>query len=455
MPQTEPKKSPKLGIRLDGNRISHAPGDTVTGYVFRTAHAVSSKASVQISLHGRSKSRIIVKRGHTSRTSRGRFDLLKAADNTQSLYEGPLHIPPGGEEVWPFSITLPTHLDPAALAPGVPQEQSYIQLKSAEVATHVLPSTFLVQDYGFGQGMEAFVEYFLQAELKTASRGSTDVSEAVLPLKVARLDRNLPAEGHQLKTSRHTRGISSQRRMSAAGNAGPSGSPGATERRGSSSVPGLVFNIQVQVPTFLQIDKPEPIPFLVLATPDWSKCSKDVEAKGIPTEKMSIAHLSLNIVSVTDASSQGTRSVHHTNNETKTVLYSQEVEDDLGQAVSIPWAEDVQPGGGRDDQPPPVNVGEKANIRMSRAGLLYPDFTTYNIRHSHRLNWEMVVHIAGEELTISGLDAVTVLAAGDASITEWIQPPAEIAEPPSFVEAVEEQETPAMRRVSRPDLWDF
>ncbi|KAK7743276.1 hypothetical protein SLS53_004361 [Cytospora paraplurivora] len=42
---------------------------------------------------------------------------------------------------------------------------------------------------------------------------------------------------------------------------------------------------------------------------------------------------------------------------------------------------------------------------------MYPDFTTYCIRHSHRLKWKLVIGVAGETVKVEGETPITVIGA--------------------------------------------
>lgn len=72
----------------------------------------------------------------------------------------------------------------------------------------------------------------------------------------------------------------------------------------------------------------------------------------------------------------------------------------------------------------PLDVGAAVGLRIfptrvlafgsSIAGTherIYPDFTTYCIRHSHRLKWKMVIGISGETVKLEGEQPVAVMGA--------------------------------------------
>src|SRR6478609_2838378 len=116
MPQTPIKKGPELTIHLDRPDSTYIPGEVITGQITRKTHIVTSSATVSISLHARSKSRMVARRGHLTSTYRGRFDLLQSTEHSKTIFEGPLHVAENdAEQSWKFSISLPSRVDGPAL----------------------------------------------------------------------------------------------------------------------------------------------------------------------------------------------------------------------------------------------------------------------------------------------------------------------------------------------------
>ena len=114
MPKTERKATLELAIELDENLATYCPGDTIIGGVVRKVHTVSTRASIK--LHGRAKSKLIERRGDGSSYYRGRFHFFNLNKTGQTLFDGPVHIPPGGDpQVWPFALTIPTRPFPGAV----------------------------------------------------------------------------------------------------------------------------------------------------------------------------------------------------------------------------------------------------------------------------------------------------------------------------------------------------
>lgn len=412
MPQTERKISRQLGIRLNDGRPTYAPGDIIVGQVFRKDHIIASKAILKLSLHARSKSRLVVRHASATRVYRGRFDLVNEPNQTQTLFQGPLHIPTGGDEqAWPFAITLPTRLDPTAITSDVSQAESYLPLAAAEVAQCALPPSFFTQDYGFGEGMEAFVEYFLRAELKTGKHGSKGIEEAILPLSMITLNLEPPDIETAMEQSQHAQVVSS--------NIFTNGRPIDLDARplGSESAPPtLAFSIHVQTPSSLQLDQSDSIPFLVQAVMDRDKATKILQDT---TPEICVTDISVTIVASTEIRCRGKRDTRHQKTETKIDLLAQKAYRTLGETIYIPWAD--KPGPSSDDVLRPashqaehaalqsLDIGKNIGLRLKDEDV-HESFQTYNIQHKHRLEWELVLHIGGQDRKLTGTQPIRIMA---------------------------------------------
>ncbi|KAF5000105.1 hypothetical protein FDECE_11291 [Fusarium decemcellulare] len=442
MPQTATKNGPKLGIRLDRADQTYIPGETLTGHVYRKDHIVTSKATLHISLHARSKSRMVANRGHLTSTYRGRFDLIKSAHHTQTIFQGPLHITVDGrEQNWRFAVKLPTHVDLSALGSGAAQNQSYVSLDAVDVLNHRLPPTFLAVDYQYLSGMSAFVEYFLRAELKDLSRGSTSATEALLPFKLLYLNSEPLDAGPPFHTSRYTRSILSRSLITEATNTDTVQQ--SEDLSGCPTVPNLVFEIQVQSPTVLMINSPNPVPFSVLAIPDLTKSRNGVQYS---SHEVRITHLSIKIVAKTEIKCSARKTTHQAESQEQIDLSAEDAYRRFGNALIIPWegqAAEVQASQGNACVPAgvssgPLNVGEKIGLRLGRNENLYATFQTYNIQHTHKLKWKMTIRVAEKSFELSGEDTVRLITSPELErSTDWVRPPSE-DRLPSFSEYQEE-----------------
>ncbi|KAK7409182.1 hypothetical protein QQX98_008675 [Neonectria punicea] len=429
-------------IRLSGTKTEHAPGDTLLGCVFRTAHTVSPSAVVDISLHGRTKSKMSVGRGDgSSRIYRGRFNLINVPYNTRTIFEGPLHIPDGGEEqTWPFSVVIPTYVDPSTLG-ATHRHHSYLPIDEADVATHVLPSSFNSRQYGRRSHKEGFVEYYLRAEVRITGNRSTDTYEAILPVEVKRVDLDPPIVNFKLKLYRSPRCVSSYRLIAAMRDAELSFSQKTQQIFGSSKVPTLHFTLQVEVPTVIQLENPNPIPFRARVVPNWDTSSKIINGAQ-PTAK--VTALSMVIVAQTEVKCVSGIKTLNADTRGKLDLRIEDAMAELEDPIDVPCTHEG----------PAVDIGEILNFRIGRCGrigklsetfTLNPSFKTYNIRHDHTLVWFMTVEVVGEEIRTRAVQPITIITASDDGVEiqaaralqrgeTWMNPPAETQAPPSFLQ---------------------
>lgn len=441
MPPTQPKLGPALTITLDNDRKLFAPGDTITGYVSREAHVVSAATGVAISLFGRTES----KQADTGnrlpngnyvqnklREYFGRFKLIDERETAQMIFEGPLHIPPDGEpQRWPFTMTIPTFVDPDVLAPGVPQEESFLALDAHSVAGHGLPSTF----YDHTRRFDVLVEYYLQADIHYHNQGVNKVENAVLPLCVRNIYPEHPIVDFQPRGIRHNNSVVTQRLVPGMEEAKLTFSQKTQKLFHAPSVPAFHFQLQVEAPSVVQLDNASPIPLPVRIIPDRVQTSDII--KDVP-QKVKLTSISVQIKAITHVVSGGEYGKNTGDFSKETDLISRTVQ---RQDIEIPCSEKV----------PALDVGEIVGLRIrSRFGdkELYPSFTTYNIRHSHKLKWEIEGTVAGESFKSSSesdmrvlppsVDPAPIYSPAEDDMTSWIHPPDE-DEPPSFAQAQTEQ----------------
>ncbi|KAF5591388.1 uncharacterized protein FSUBG_10506 [Fusarium subglutinans] len=344
MPQTPVKKGPELTIHLDRPDSTYIPGEVITGHISRTTHIVASLATVSISLHARNVS---------------------------------------------------------ALQPLAPPDQTYL---TADASEQRLPPTCLIERYDYMSGMSAFVEYFLQAELKTAARGS-GTAEAILPFRMLYINtESLPAH-----TDRHT----------------------ARQTLALQGDNPLVASVEVQTPTTLQIEAPDPMLFLVHAVPPQG-FDLEKQKPGLPS--IQITRIFLNVVAKTEIKCPKGKNVHETDCEARVTLHAEDAFIQCDEDLYVPWqrpSTDTQPlqesGSGSEMRPlESLDIGAQLNLRLQRSKDLYPSFQTFNIRHTHRIQWEMTVEAAGKSFELSGDEPIKVLSRPEAERnTEWIQPPPE------------------------------
>ncbi|KAM5343919.1 hypothetical protein ACJ41O_012456 [Fusarium nematophilum] len=431
-----------LGIRLDGGgRREYAPGDTITGHVFRQSPTVSADSWVRIFICGRSKSKILERRRVpnenrtiTSGPYRGRFDLVYSPDTAQKIFEGPLHIEEGGQEhAWPFAITLPLYSDPRCVADHDDNE-SYLTLYGTQ---HPLPPSFETSAKGQRGDMEGFVEYWLEAELNLTKNGHIKQVEARLPFTVTPRNADPPLADFGLNTTTNGREVASFRLVPGMEHAKISFKQKMKQTFSSfsSTVPRFNFDVEVTVPTVIQLDNTSPIPFQIRVIPNWESTTEIIRDV---TQKFKLTSVDLNISALSSVTCGWNRTMRST---ASTYLYASDAIEKLEDEIYLPFGEESEA----------IDLGQLINVRVGRHGRigggqghhgssLVPDFCTHNVSHSHELKWSVQTEIADDDFYVSAEQKVTVLAAGDereqlgsvrARSQLWIQPPPE-EEPPSF-----------------------
>ncbi|KAK1763926.1 hypothetical protein QBC33DRAFT_210219 [Phialemonium atrogriseum] len=451
MSRTAASSSHFLGIRLEADQKTYAPGDTVIGCVYRKAHAVSVRASVTISVHGRSYCEIEVRESqnqqHHTRTYHRELGFFDMTRNAQRLFEGPLHIAPDSEgQVWPFAVTIPPFIDNRGIARDLPSCESYLPIDHEDIATQPLPPTFWSGSDGYYTS-KSFIEYYLQADLRLARDGSADVQTSTLPLHIPGFSPEPPITDFNIRRQIFFRSVTSQRLIPGMENAELSFAQKTQKLFRTSKVPHFYFELEVEIPTVIQLENPNAIPFRVRVKPAWDQTSEII--RNLP-QKVKLTSLVLELKSDTEVTCGGRFGKEHASNTHETDLQVPKALQALGRDVFIPCTAEW----------PAIDIGELINFRVRSQGrigqrltniyLIYPCFTTYNIKHSHRLKWKLRVTIAGEEVKVDGQAKVIVLPPSDTNpawtappletqeTESWIHPPADDEAPPSFAETQKE-----------------
>lgn len=411
MPPTSAKSNFALGIRLEGGRTTFAPGDTIVGCVYRWAHIVSTEAVIKIALSGKAHVQVSTdsrSRG-TSAVYRGRSTLIDEKRHAQIIFQGPLHIPevftPEAEQSWPFAITIPMHTDVLMGSP----DQGGRASSPVSVTQRDLPGTFAMDHGGFGVQDEGFVEYTVKAEMHCNKGGSAWTATAVLPIRIRSVSLEPPIVDFQLTKQRLYGSISSHRRPSMEHGAGSSLSQKAKALLNSTSkVPILAGNMEIHTPSIIQLENPNPIPLLLRFVQD-SDIPGDSCGGSIP--KMQLTMFSMEIQSTTELSCDGApRSWAVPSPATMQIS----VWSPLVFGASTPPL--YVPCTGED---PPVDVGLKVNLRLGYTGMMgktysqgriQPSFALRNLKHTHRVSYELKVMVSGEELKLRWSNDVTILS---------------------------------------------
>ncbi|KAK3950031.1 hypothetical protein QBC32DRAFT_347754 [Pseudoneurospora amorphoporcata] len=474
MPLAVIEASPDLAIELDVPNREYNPGETITGRVLRRSHVVSPEALVSIKFYGRTKVRVDYTtntgNGSQHHTVRTRFDLL-SVNNT--IFKGPIHIPPDGSrtESWPFSLSLPMGpVNPQAIREGAKKKQKYSFLPidpPEQITSHPLPFTFYTKVGSFwANGIEAYVEYVLQAEFfeQHTSRFSSSPSakktaSAVLPvaLRPPPIPPLLPHEW-RLNRWQKRQGVRTQRLIPAFAESEELSFKQKTLKLfHSSKVPKYSFDVLVLSPGVIQLGSVDPVPFRVAAVPKLGAADEtSEEVRELERSPMvNVVSLKMVVKARTEVKVGSSWVADRFTDRTDTFFEWSWTwrEGEEGMALPV-WdrglaaaagatagfgdekkkmteKEGLGSGGGEmssaavgspEGEPPARDIGVELGLRFNpmelayRGGsakmsaILYPDFTTYNIRRTHELKWEMVLSVAKETVKVSNGHLVRFVA---------------------------------------------
>jgi hypothetical protein len=441
----------------------YAPGDTIIGHVSRSSPLVSPTAIVKITLCGRTKSKIVVSRSNNQRSYyRGRFDVINEHAHLQTIYQGPIHIATEagaatGPAVWPFAIDIPRTC--CRLLRPPPSNQSYLPLNPETVTASPLPDSFTMDHPGWGTNREGFVEYFLKATISFTQGGHHRTDDAFLPINIRTGDPNPPIADFKLRRSRHVASASTFHLLPGMDDAELSFSQKRQEFMGSSKVPRIGGQLEIDIPQVLQLENRNPVHIQMRFVPDPKMTSSGM--RGIPA-KIALRSMSATITSYTTVLCDGSFSPHHASDDTETNLHIWPPASSGGptEPLYIPCT----------DEWPPIDIGERVGFRIPDylcrripgkpiRELLSPDFVTYNIKHWHTVTFKVVVVAAGQDIKTSVNGKLKILPPTEAAPStqagssgaqqqeeeapppafqgrseSWIHPPAEADAPPTFAE---------------------
>ncbi|KAL3473087.1 hypothetical protein BJX99DRAFT_202229 [Aspergillus californicus] len=403
MPRTPATSDAQLGVILESapGSTPHKPGDTISGRVYRTAAGVAPEARVTVTIHGRCKSKMEIRRGNSTSTYRSRFNALSAPVETQVLMAGmPLHIPGGSEgESWPFAIAIP----PLVSDIRSEWQRKYFACPGGSDATFPPPpSLFFKGDSWFsGKEYHAFTEYYVEAKLYLLHQhnGSnvrdTYTATAPFPLENAYLGPPISEGGFKMMAYSRRDTVSTYHLVPGTGEL----SFGQKTRKalGSSKVPKLTFELTISLPRILQIGNKNTIPVTLGITSVNTTTSEIIY--DIPQDVM-ITSVRIRVKANTSVQAE-----RHSASDSSPGVRLGPIDPfrALGQNICIP----VIPGPGAGPSNP-LNIGEILGIRMPNGGL-HPDLVTYNITRTHMLKWDVEGTIAGEKFQLGSAHRVKIL----------------------------------------------
>ncbi|KAJ5569871.1 uncharacterized protein N7459_009301 [Penicillium hispanicum] len=391
-------------------RWAYAAGDTIIGNLVRQAPIVCPEALVELSLFGFVRTRITRLNGNTGRgTYRGQYTLL--ASSPAIIYRGPLHLPENSDESlsWPFEIRIPT--EPLQSVRNHKQETSFLPLETDHPAHHVLPGTFHATKEGVTHSFDGSVEYYLKATLKYTFKTSKCYN-AIQPITIRHPVPYLDAEKrYATKKIVMPRSIQTQRLIPGMENADLSLKDKALKLFGSSKVPEFHYNLELDVPLVLQLDDPRPLRVLINIVPIPDKTSGCIQDKPCDVQINWVKMIVQCKTMVLAPSEMRLHFAHSEQNSLDLDLHLPHAFHDLETPLVISTGKGNKP----------VDLGNMLQLRLRSDGLysgsrclapalgLYPDFTTYSVRHSHMQKWVVCITVAGETRTIQVCAVASVI----------------------------------------------
>jgi len=398
MPRRWLKSGPALSIHLDDTGPIY-PGATITGRVTRRLPIDTSRAQLTIQLRGRDKVKLSNQEFMVFAPSRARSNLLGDDLHQTLLYNGPLHIPapgqPGEAFSCPFSITVP-----------------YNDLHGRN-----LPFTFYTRAWSPTSVFRAFVDYWLEASLSNrASPSARDIAIQPIRMEYPPLPLVIPPPEVHFWSCEKT--IRSQRLL-----------PGMelprlyladriTRTLQAPRVPHYTFRVDVACPHMIQLDVASPVSLYIRTVPLHENSSAIL---GQRSRLIELRSLRVSLVARTTAVLQGvvSENAKHKLCRDEEVLKAKWTPRER-EALWLP----------SDPDEAALDVGTlilklrfgARGVWFSKCGdeaavfedaegqtVVYPDFETQNIRHSHFLRWELELKVALETVRVKGEHLVSVL----------------------------------------------
>ncbi|KAM7189137.1 hypothetical protein V8F33_010258 [Rhypophila sp. PSN 637] len=281
------KAGPELEIHLDRPPVTvpdqpmfFHPGETVTGFISRKQHIVAPRGTITIAVIGRSAAVYTKRRksgnNTTTRHYHSKFVLF---EQTQQVFDGPVHIPANASEphTWPFSLTLPIH--PSTSTSNIQQkhaERSFLPLDPQTICATVLPGSFQFHSGHSHDEVDAWVEYYLEATLTEEHEGtsffggrkSPKIKHARAPIPLSTAPTPHLLDHRMLRHKMPGQCIYSQRLLPGRGTESKlSTREHLSKLFHTSSVPRYTFSVELEFPTVLQFGNSIPLGIRVVPDP--------------------------------------------------------------------------------------------------------------------------------------------------------------------------------------------
>ncbi|KAJ5812273.1 hypothetical protein N7474_008574 [Penicillium riverlandense] len=406
----------------------YAPGDTIIGDLVRPEPIITPEATVSLALMSSIRTNLeeSASRKASSNSNGNRNDhklngnypaewhLLNPKPIT--LFSGPLHVPKNSDEAatWPFSIQIPTKPQDSVRL-GHRQESSFIPLDRNHPAHNILPGSFSTGGESKDGFSECCIEYYLEAKLRYTRGNAWQSFTTTHPITIRHHVQEtslLYSLQQQMMKSK----IRTPRLIPGMENVDLSMKQKMFRFFGSSKIPEFCCKLELSFPRAIQLGGPLPIPLILNITPEDEKTSESI--RGVSRQvrinwiKMMICNKSAVLVPSRLTSAHYSSTHCRQEHSSTTSLRLESIFEKLESPCVISTGKDSQP----------INFGHMFQLVLHPHGLtygkeliqrvptIYPDFTTYAVKHSHMVTWAVCLSVAGEMQTVETIAEIKLVA---------------------------------------------
>ncbi|CAL5872516.1 uncharacterized protein PFLUO_LOCUS6780 [Penicillium psychrofluorescens] len=347
---------------------TYAPGDTIIGNLLRQSPIVTPEAVIALSFTGRVKVKVIHAAGNLRKIRRDSWQFL----NFESvIFKGSLNLENEGDLFAKSPLTWPISVD----IPYKPKPIEAIQLTTSCQDPFILETMFMV--------LRRLVT------LSTTSELNFDMSSVGMSILMKPFVQFLRVTSQRLLPGMEDAELSVKQR--------------AQKFFYSSKLPSFNCTVHLTVPAAIQLGSPNPIALQLEVVPDREGTSDSIKDV---TQRIRVMEIQAILISKTHclASTKLLDSPRAHDYEQQTNLNLQRAFTELESPLIITTGKGNEP----------VQIGNMFQLTLDPKGLrtenrrlnpywkglsqVYPDFTTYNIQHSHTIEWKISLNIAGEKM---------------------------------------------------------
>ncbi|KAJ5919109.1 hypothetical protein N7466_010052 [Penicillium verhagenii] len=399
----------------------YSPGDTIIGNVIRKSSMISPHATLHIWLTGITSVKIWPAGTSQSNNSRetytNKWTLLDAKENL--IFSGPVHHPEDCEEPlgWSFSVPIPSK-PRTYITQGHQPHASFVPFGQDHPAYNILPGSLRTFSTGSGARSEARIEYNLHARLQYEKGGSKMACYAAIPIILrnppGNVDRLHFAKGGGLSSATK---VQTQRLLPGMEDHKASFRQKANTFFGSSKIPVFWFKVCVESPSVVQLDNPQilPICLSIETLKGNGHTSKVIEDA---PQQIQINYIKILVRSSTTVIAPGNQSSSaYTNRQDSEVDFHF---DDVMKKLESPLMVRSSHKDNAD-----VDLGSMFQLLLRRNGLyangkrcsplitraLFPDCSTFNIKHTHQFEYRINLTLAGKTLEVNVFAPVRIIEA--------------------------------------------